>query len=98
MIGGKDETEVAVGERDAAPWHAAADLRLGVERASGDRVDEQRPARHAEFVAFADRVTDHGHLRKPRLHQPAVGEARRVVVGRNLNVDVEAVSLADTGR
>ena len=98
MVGGEDESHVTIPKGDAPTQHAGADLRLGVERATRHGVDEQRPRADTEFVSVADRVADDRHLRQPRLHQPAAGEAHGVVVGWHFHVDIEAVALADASR
>ena len=94
---GEDQADRPRGERDTAARHPGAELRLRVERAHRDGIDEQRAFRHAEHVAVAHAVAQHRHLGEPCLHQPAVGDARGVVVRRHFHVDVETIPLLHTG-
>ena len=97
MLRRDDQSDRPRGERDCPAGNAGAKLRDRIEGAGRNRIDEQRPLGDAEHVTVADAIPEHGHLREPRLHQPAAGDARGVVVGRDLDVDVEAVALADAG-
>ena len=94
----EDQPDRAVGERDAAAGHAGPELGHRVERALRHRIDEQRPLGDAEHMAIANLVAEHGHLRKPGLHQPAAIEARGVVVGGHLDIHVEPIPLPDARR
>ena len=95
---GNDQADLPRGPGDTAAGDAGADLRLRVEGAPGDRIDQERPFGVTEDMAVTDPLAEDRHLRQTGRHQPAAAEARRVVVGGDLDHDVEPIPLADAGR
>ena len=59
---------------------------------SADRIDEHRTFGNAQHMAFANRLTEHGHFGQPRLEQPAVADALGFALARNAHFHIEPIA------
>ena len=97
MLWGENQSNRARSERDTATGNLGPQFRDRIERAGGDRIDQQWPLGHAQHVAVSYPIAQNSHFRESRFHQPATGEARCLVIDWNLNVNVKAVALTHAG-